>query len=61
MARGVTRPPIPSFSATLGRLGGPALSDFRLCRWLYNISSSSSAEDGDVNITLNVYAASQEF
>jgi hypothetical protein len=54
MARGVTRPSIPCLSALFARLGGPVPFDLGPCGWLSCMKCLSSAEDGDVNIILNV-------
>lgn len=56
----MTCPSILSFSALFGRVGGPVPLDLRLCEWLSCPKLFSSAEDGDVRMTLKVYGTSSQ-
>ena len=47
----------PCFSALFARLGGPVPEDFPLRVRLPGSSRSPSAEDGDVNMALNVWGS----
>ena len=53
MERGVTLPSIPWSSALFARFGGPAPLDLPPRPQLFS-SLKPSADDGDVNISLNV-------
>lgn len=57
-ARGVTIPSIPWSSALFARFGGPAPADLSPRVRLPGMSRLPSAEDGDVNMSLNVYRTS---
>ena len=60
IARGVTLPSIPWSSALFARFGGPAPEDLPLCVRLFRVPRVPSAEDGDVNMSLNVYGVNDK-